>query len=31
MDDLMAEGIGKLIADLLAEKVGLHPTDEEEK
>ena len=30
MDDLMAEGIGKLIADLLAEKAGLHPADEEE-
>ena len=31
MDDLMSEGIGKAIADLLAEKAGLHPADKEEK
>jgi|SRR5215218_9394028 hypothetical protein len=30
MDDLMSEGIGKLVAELTLEKLGLHPPDEPE-
>jgi hypothetical protein len=30
MDDLMSEGIGKLVAELTLEKLGLHKPDEPE-
>jgi hypothetical protein len=30
MDDLMAKAIGKLVAELTVEKLGLHPPDEVE-